>query len=155
MKTEIEKKMSELRGYEADGQRKELLREWAHENGYDLDVTGDACRGDEVVFARAVFSGRYPNSRFAGVEIIEGLIYKDSYGERKGQHTFTIAVNCDGGKMIRIKGRNLYSIGCFARSRDRAGDLHEKHQRGDSARKAKAARIEREEDYIAELMAEY
>ena len=39
-------------------------------------------------------------------KIIEGNVIKESYGERTGQHTFTIE-ECDGNKVI-IKGRNLY-----------------------------------------------
>jgi hypothetical protein len=38
--------------------------------------------------------------------IIEGNVIKESYGEKTGQHTFTIQ-ECDGNK-INIKGRNLY-----------------------------------------------
>ena len=39
-------------------------------------------------------------------KIIKGNVIKESYGEKTGQHTFTIE-ECDGNKII-VKGRNLY-----------------------------------------------
>ena len=39
-------------------------------------------------------------------KVIEGNVVKESYGEKTGQHTFTIE-ECDGNKVI-VKGRNLY-----------------------------------------------
>ena len=39
-------------------------------------------------------------------KVIEGNVVKESYGEKIGQHTFTIE-ECDGNKVI-VKGRNLY-----------------------------------------------
>mgnify|MGYP005614582807 FL=1 len=39
-------------------------------------------------------------------KVIEGNVVKESYGERTGQHTFTIE-ECNGNKVI-VKGRNLY-----------------------------------------------
>ena len=39
-------------------------------------------------------------------KVIEGNVVKESYGEKTGQHTFTIE-ECDVNKVI-VKGRNLY-----------------------------------------------
>ena len=39
-------------------------------------------------------------------KVIEGNVVKESYGEKTGQHTFTIE-ECDGNNII-VKGRNLY-----------------------------------------------
>jgi len=38
--------------------------------------------------------------------VVEGNVIKESYGEKTGQHTFTIE-ECNGNKVI-VKGRNLY-----------------------------------------------
>lgn len=116
-----------------------LLREFAKERGYTWDITGDACKGDEVIFARALFSGSYPKAKYDSDEVIIGTITRDSYGAAKQQHTFTITQEC--GSRITIKGRNLYSIAVFAKPRvDRAKDLEDKHARGNKARKARKQR---------------
>lgn len=109
--------------------------------GYTEDVTGDACVGDEVAFARATFTGSYRKPRFAGYEIVIGVIVRESYGAEKQQHTFTIET-ADG--TVRIKGRNLYSVLTLAKPRDpkeRRTALEEKHQRGAQAREARERRL--------------
>jgi len=111
---------------------------------YWISATGDAVVGDEVKFSRAVFEGSYTNPRFAGYEVIEGKIIKDSYGADKQQHTFTLQLK-DGSKM-RIKGRNLYREGLYRKEWDngvkRKEALEEKHNRGDAAREKRRKRIE-------------
>ncbi len=76
-----------------------------------------------------------------------GKIIKDSYGKDKQQHTFTLEL--DDGKMMRIKGRNLYSQGTFRKKWQdeslRHKILDEKHQRGNLAR---SSRFKRKEDLI-------
>ncbi|SEQ87725.1 hypothetical protein SAMN05216548_108174 [Faunimonas pinastri] len=103
---------------------------------YSIRCTGDACRGDEVRFYRAIFSGSYRRASFEGFERVTGKIISDSYGSAKQQHTFTILLG-DGTK-TRIKGRNLYSNGVYrkpwADQNARQEALDEKHERGDSAR---------------------
>ncbi len=109
---------------------------------YKNNVTGNCCKGDEIVFARAVFQGSYPKATFSHFEIIKGKIIKDSYGTKKQQHTFTIEL---GNKStMRIKGRNLYKYLTLAKPRDlkiRAEFLEEKYKRGKAAREMKATRI--------------
>lgn len=110
--------------------------------GHCVDVTGDACAGDEVAFARATFSGSYRKPRFEGYEVVVGKIVKESYGKMKQQHTFTIMT--DDRRRILIKGRNLYSVLVLAKPRDpeeRAVALRDKHDRGDQARKDRQKRL--------------
>lgn len=70
--------------------------------------------GTKIRLKEQVFEG-YPRSRLAGQREIVGTITKESYGAKRGQHTFTIEVeSADGykapecGKKIRRKGRNVY-----------------------------------------------
>lgn len=75
-----------------------------------MDLTKDT----KIRFTEAVFSGRYPKAKFSHDRTIEGTILKESYGVKKGQHTFTIEVekcsdnNYSVGEKIRRKGRNVY-----------------------------------------------
>lgn len=68
--------------------------------------------GDFVEFNLPKFvGGSYRMGRFRGAKIVgnehfAGVVVKHSYGERTGQHTFTIKLT-DGGKKL-VKGRNLY-----------------------------------------------
>lgn len=109
---------------------------------YPIDCTGDAVKGDRIVFERSLFTGSWRNPKFAGKELIEGEIIKESYGELKGQHTFTIQQK-DGSKLL-IKGRNLYRHFTFRKKwgdeSERNKALDEKHQRGDVARSMKNER---------------
>lgn len=54
-------------------------------------------------FYRGRVSGR---PRFVGTERYSGKVLKHSYGEKTGQHTFTVLL--DGGGKKLVKGRNLY-----------------------------------------------
>jgi hypothetical protein len=101
------------------------------EADYPVDITGDACVGDEVVFLRAVFTGSRRNPKFLRNEVVEVRIINDSYGSQRGQHTFTL-LTAEGDKTL-IKGRNLYRNGLFAKPRnaeERQKALSEKHARG-------------------------
>ena len=103
---------------------------------YSINCTGDAVVGDEVKLERALFNGSYKNPKFAGFEILEGKIIKDSYGVKKGQHTFTLLLI--NGSKLRIKGRNLYKNGTFRKFWDdetkRYDACEEKHCRGNDSR---------------------
>jgi len=118
--------------------------EYTGDSEYSISCTGDAVTGDEVRFERATFSGSFRNAKFAGFERITGKIIRDSYGDKKQQHTFTLLL-LDGSK-LRIKGRNLYANGTYRKqwvdesARESARD--EKHDRGDSARAQRRERIE-------------
>tara|TARA_R100000963_G_C4608807_1_gene79907 strand:+ start:253 stop:738 length:486 start_codon:yes stop_codon:yes gene_type:complete len=74
----------------------------------------DITKGTQLEINENVFHG-YPNSRLVGKRKIVGTVVTDSYGSKRGQHTFTIEVEkSEGfeapevGKKIRRKGRNLY-----------------------------------------------
>lgn len=106
---------------------------------YSVNTTGDCVVGDEVCFERATFTGSYRNAKFAGMELVEGKIIRESYGSYRGQHTFTIQKS--DGSTMRIKGRNLYSNGTWrklwADESERDTVCDEKHARGDRARAAR------------------
>ena len=110
---------------------------------YSIDCTGDVCAGDEVRFERAVFTGSFRSSKFAGFETITGKVMKESYGADCYQHTFTI--ECEDGSKLRIKGRNLYKNGTFRKpwqdESEREKVLNEKHKRGGYARQQKADKM--------------
>ena len=80
--------MAALRGWDADEQRGGILKLYAAERGYMFDRTGDCCAGDEIIFARPVFTGTRKRARFAGIEIVQGVIVKDSYGKAKQPKSF-------------------------------------------------------------------
>ena len=139
-RNQLQDKMSSLRGWSADEDRAALLKQYAKRLGYTENVTGDVATGDQVIFARATFTGSYKRPRFAGIEVISGKVVADSYGKAKQQHTFSIKTR-EGS--LRIKGRNLYSIAVFAKPRcagERQASLDDKHQRGDRAREIRYAR---------------
>ena len=110
---------------------------------YSINCTGDAVVGDEVCFDRAVFVGTYPKAKFDGYERIQGTIVAESYGDKTGQHTFTLETT--SGEKIRIKGRNLYRNGVYRKRWDdesRRFDVQdEKHHRGGRARRHRDERL--------------
>ena len=57
-----------------------------------IDCTGDVVTGDTIRFTEAVFSGSHRKPKFRGNREIVANVVKDSYGEKKQQHTFTIVV---------------------------------------------------------------
>jgi hypothetical protein len=60
------------------------------------------------------FSGSYRKPQFEGYRTYTGMVVKESYGQDKGQHTFTIEIISGDldhfavGKTIKRKGRNIY-----------------------------------------------
>ena len=125
-----------------------------NEMAFPIDATGDACVGDVVLFAEAVFGGGRSAPTFLGERRIAAEIVKDSYGVAKQQHTFTLLVIAsdgyepiDAGKKILRKGRNLYRRGTrrapWAREGDRSQSLRNKHERGRNARAARQERLAR------------
>lgn len=91
--------------------------------------TYDVCRGDYIRFYKKIFVGKYPNAKYIGEESMEGEVIKESYGLKRGQHTFTIKTE-EGN--IRMKGRNLYEL-CYRKEweneEERKRILDEKHER--------------------------
>jgi hypothetical protein len=109
---------------------------------FKVDCTGDAVCGDYVFFQRAVFNGSWRKPTFSHYEDVEGEIIRDSYGEAKQQHTFTILL--PDGSTTRIKGRNLYRNGTerllWIDEEERKAVAEEKHYRGSAARRMAAER---------------
>lgn len=72
--------------------------------------------GTKIKVTESVFTGSYRNPKYAGNRTYIGTVVKDSYGNKKGQHTFTIEVESVEGvkanelkdRKIRRKGRNVY-----------------------------------------------
>ena len=73
--------------------------------------------GMKIEISEPVFTGSFRNPKFLGNRQIIGQIVKESYGNKRGQHTFTIDVEWVEGmyaedvlqkKKIRRKGRNVY-----------------------------------------------
>jgi hypothetical protein len=108
-----------------------------------IDCKGDCVVGDEIRFERATFTGSYRSAKFAGFEQITGEIIKESYGNEKQQHTFTIELK--NGSKICIKGRNLYKQGVWRKKWENEDERYdaqeEKHERGNEARKARDERM--------------
>jgi hypothetical protein len=111
---------------------------------YSINITGDACVGDEIAFEQAIFTGSFRKPKFAGTKLVTGKIVSDSYGLDKQQHTFTVEL--PSGEKMRIKGRNLYRNGLHRKpwknESARIEALEEKHNRGASAREARQWRKE-------------
>ena len=61
---------------------------------------------DRVVWDAPQFEGSYRKPKYVGTQRLSGVVIKHSYGEKRGQHTFTIKL--DDGSTKRVKGRNLY-----------------------------------------------
>ena len=139
-KIEYEKAIGSTKAWK-EGTQEALLKEFAKLNGFTANISGDACIGDEVVFAAVIWGGSFKKPRFNGVEIKTGTITKDSYGTEKQQHSFTIKTKASS---FRVMGRNLYKFGTWAKPRkveEREEVLNEKHKRGTLARSHKKARI--------------
>jgi hypothetical protein len=105
-------------------------------DGYDINCTGDCCKGDEIKFFNPAKSGEY----------LFGTIIAESYGAEKFQHTFTIEIESE---KMKIKGRNLYKNGCLRKPWSDEGKrkevIDEKHQRGEEAREKNKRRKELKE----------
>jgi len=120
-------------------------------NEYAIRATGDVVVGDIIRFKEAVFTGSYRKPKYAGDRTIEAEVIKDSYGERKQQHTFTLKIihssgteALEPGTTVRRKGRNVYRNGVQRQKWDneeaREEARTEKHTRGDIARQQIGAR---------------
>ena len=122
------------------------VSDYAGDEVYCFEATGNCCVGDEVCFERATFSGSYKRPKLDGFERIQAKIVADSYGAEKQQHTFTLELA--NGSKTRIKGRNLYANGVWRKpwknEEDRLAVLEEKYKRGDIARAAREYRKEQD-----------
>tara|TARA_R110002020_G_scaffold440356_1_gene650999 strand:+ start:2590 stop:2931 length:342 start_codon:yes stop_codon:yes gene_type:complete len=75
----------------------------------------DIVKGSKIKFTESVFGGGFRNPKFLGTRTITGIVINESYGEKRGQHTFRIKVlDCDGWDSKSVKptifrkGRNVY-----------------------------------------------
>lgn len=103
----------------------------------------DLTKGCHIKFTESVFVGKYPKAKWSHTRKIEALIIKESYGVKKGQHTFTLKViACDdnkidiGSKILR-KGRNVYPT-CILLSKP---DNHEEFADDKHARKRASIKL--------------
>lgn len=94
--------------------------------------------GDEVIFTEPVFEGSYKKPIVAGHRAVHCLITRESYGGKRGQHTFSFVVldsrgyqPLDKGKKTHRKGRNLYQNCRMVRQ---ASDRKDKIQQKDFRR---------------------
>lgn len=97
-----------------------------------MDLTVDCI----IEFKEAVFTGTYPRAKYSHERTIKGRITKDSYGQKTGQHTFSIhVIECDDksyscGENIKRKGRNVYPnckvIAYPENHKELADDKHER-----------------------------
>lgn len=112
---------------------------------YKINADNDIVVGDIIKFSRSVFEGSWKNARYVGEVIIEAEVLKDSYGQKTGQHTFTLR-RLDNGQTFRIMGRNLYAGRPMRKqwedeaARDRVAEL--KYMRGDAAKMARRVEAE-------------
>lgn len=96
----------------------------------------DVVKGDRVAFVRKIWGCAGGRAVITGYELVVGAVEKEKYGEKTGQHTFTIVR--DSGERLMIKGRNLYNLAVWrelwADEAERAAVAREKHERGREAR---------------------
>jgi len=107
----------------------------------------DLTVGCRISFTERVFGGSHWNPEFLGMRTVVGVIIKDSYGKKRGQHTFTIEVEeaegHDADKVlskgkIRRKGRNVYKDCRLLEKPDNHVELKvDKHARGAAANERK------------------
>lgn len=72
-------------------------------------------KGQIIEWTEKVFLDHGKNAIFCGERTNTGQIIKESYGEKRGQHTFTILIQASKGyqalsvgKNVCRKGRNVY-----------------------------------------------
>ncbi|KAG2538282.1 zinc finger CCCH domain-containing protein 62-like isoform X2 [Panicum virgatum] len=139
-----------------DGEKKYPVSSFVH------NCKGDACKGDVVMFEQYIYrrkkgAPREVKGRLCGQRTNAGRIIKESYGTAKQQHTFTIEILWSKGYKpwpplhpLLIKGRNLYKDKTMRQpwpdEEERNKVIQEKHERGDLARKSRAARINEKEN---------
>jgi hypothetical protein len=131
---------------------------------FTIDCTGDVVAGDTILFSETVWPAFRPSGRFGrrsspkplGERTVVAEVLRDSYGEKKQQHTFTLkVVACEGydpiapGSETTRKGRNVYKNGTRRKAWDdeaaRDTAANDKHTRGDAARAARRVRRQEQE----------
>ena len=114
----------------------------------------DLVVGDDITFRESVYkySPYSRKSKFLGERLVAAIILRESYGDKKQQHTFTLEVTgslgyeaIPEGTIIRRKGRNLYDYLIYwqpAIDSERAKRAEDKHIRGTNARKNREIRLQ-------------
>ena len=107
----------------------------------------DIVTGTKIKFTEGVFGGSWKNPYFRGSRTITGVVLKESYGAKRGQHSFTIQVHDAEGidadevlskAKIRRMGRNVYAdCEILERTEDHDSLAKEKHARGQAAKERK------------------
>lgn len=76
--------------------------------------------GVTIAFTDNIWGGNYKRPEFVGSRIVTAKIIRESYGQKTGQHTFSMqVVSCVGdqplspGAKIRRMGRNVYPTVCI------------------------------------------
>ena len=104
----------------------------------------DIVVGTKINFTEGVFGGSWRKPYFRGNRTITGTVLRESYGAKRGQHSFTIAVHDAEGidaeevlskAKIRRMGRNIYAD-CYILERPENYEelAEEKHARGRAAK---------------------
>nr|XP_043615497.1 uncharacterized protein LOC122587402 isoform X2 [Erigeron canadensis] len=110
-------------------------------SSFYINCTGDACRGDVVLFKQHIKKGL----NIVGKRTVTGRILEESYGELDQQHTFSVEVlwskpykKLNPLSILLVKGRHLYGLKTLRQpwknEAERLEVLAEKHCRGDAAR---------------------
>ena len=75
---------------------------------YDTAIrTGDKVVWDAPQFSGgSFFRGRSKGAKYTGTLRLSGVVERHSYGQERGQHTFSVRLT--DGTLKRVKGRNLY-----------------------------------------------
>ena len=104
--------------------------------------------GAKIKFEETVWKGSYPNAKPAGKRTLIGTVTKDSYGDKRGQHTFTIEIESvhgyesekiEVGSTLRRKGRTLWrgEVEVLSTPENYKDLKKEKHKRAKIAKRQK------------------
>lgn len=107
----------------------------------------DIIMGATIKFTEQVYGGSFKNPKHLGEREITAVVLRDSYGGKRGQHSFTLEVTSATGcnseeilkkKKIRRMGRNVYPTAIIISEPVNAEELAaEKHARAAAAKEAK------------------
>ncbi|XP_076886950.1 uncharacterized protein LOC143536964 [Bidens hawaiensis] len=111
-------------------------------SSFSINCTGDACRGDVVLFKQNLYNSQ---RKLIGRRTVAGRIANESYGATTQNHTFLVEVlwskrfkQLDPLYLLLVKGCNLYRFGTFRQpwenEAERLKVLEVKHERGKEAR---------------------
>ncbi|XP_076945785.1 uncharacterized protein LOC143616989 [Bidens hawaiensis] len=117
-------------------------------SSFSINCTGDACRGDVVLFKQNLYNSQ---RKLIGRRTVAGRIANESYGATTQNHTFLVEVlwskrckQLDPLYILLVKGCNLYRFGTYRQpwenEAERLKVLEEKHKRGKEARRKRKLR---------------